>query len=100
MSLLVRYTLTDTASHDAQITAMEKLVADLNAENISGLNYSCFSTDEPTEFIGVLEFADDATFKAFQASDAFETYKATVGPTFANPPRTQKISAIESTRNP
>jgi len=98
MSLLVRYTLKDAADHDHQVAAMEGLVADLNAEGIAGLDYSCFATAEATEFVGVLEFPDDAAFKAFQASKAFDTYKANVGPTFANPPATQQITAIASTK--
>jgi len=99
MSLLVRYTLKDAADHDHQVNAMKSLVADLKTENIPGLNYSCFETDEPTQFIGVLEFPDDATFKAFQASAAFETYKAAVASTFANPPQTQPITPFATTRD-
>ena len=41
MSLLVRYTLADPANHDAQMRAMQALVADLKAAAIAGLNYSC-----------------------------------------------------------
>lgn len=97
MSLLVRYSLKDAADHGAQTAAMETLVSDLNAAGISGLNYSCFATDVPTEFVGVLEFSDDAAFKAFQTSTAFEEYKARVGPTFANPPQTTPITFIAAT---
>jgi hypothetical protein len=98
MSLLVRYTLTDAASHDGQISAMEAFVADLNTAAIPGLNYSCFATDSPVEFVGVLEFADDAAKEAFMGSAAFATYKERVGPSFANPPQTTDITAIASTR--
>ena len=98
MSLLVRYTLKDAADHDHQVAAMEGLVADLNAEGIAGLDYSCFATAEATEFVGILEFPDDATFKAFQASGAFAAYRERVGPTFANPPQTQGITWIASTK--
>ena len=99
MSLLVRYTLNDAKHHDAQTAAMQAFVADLKTAAIPGLTYSCFATETPTEFIGVLEFSDDVAFTAFQASAAFETYKALVGPTFANPPQTTKITAIASTRD-
>ena len=98
MSLLVRYTLKNAADHQNQIKAMQGLVADLKAEGIPGLNYACFETDDPVQFVGVLEFPDDATFKAFQASNAFATYRETVGPTFANPPQTSPITTIASTR--
>ncbi len=98
MSLLVRYTLRSAADHDAQTRAMQALVAGLREEGIPGLTYSCFSTDRPTEFVGILEFPDDTAKQAFLASAAFATYRDTVGPTFANPPQTTPISAIASTR--
>lgn len=98
MSLLVRYTLKDAKDHENQIAAMEALVANLKAEGIPGLHYSCFATDIATAFVGILEFPDDATFKAFQASSAFAAYRDRVGPTFANPPQTSPIAAIASTR--
>ncbi|MFT4716071.1 MAG: L-rhamnose mutarotase [Paracoccaceae bacterium] len=99
MSFLVRYTLNDAKHHDVQIDAMAALVSDLKAAGISGLNYSCFETDNPIEFFGVLEFADDVAKQAFLNSDAFAAYKSRVGPTFANPPQTTDITAIASTRD-
>ena len=99
MSLLVRYTLKSADDHDAQIKAMEALVSGLKEAGIAGLNYSCFSTDDPTRFIGVLEFSDEGAKDAFLASDAFAAYRDTVGPTFANPPQTTDISGIASTRD-
>ena len=98
MSLLVHYTLKEAAGHDAQVAAMEDLVAGLKESGIDGLDYSCFSTDDPTKFIGVLEFPSDETFQAFQASSAFEAYRKRVGPTFANPPQTTRIEPIASTK--
>lgn len=99
MSLLVRYSLKSPDDHDAQRQAMETLVAGLRSEGIAGLDYSCFATDEATEFIGVLEFTDEAAFRGFQESAAFQAYKAKVGPTFANPPQTTTLSDIASTKN-
>lgn len=99
MSLLVRYTLKDAADHQNQIKAMQGLVAGLKAEGIPGLNYACFETDDPVQFVGVLEFPDEATFKAFQASGSFARYRDKVGPTFANPPQTSPLTAIASTRS-
>ena len=97
MSLLVRYTLKDASDHDHQKSAMSTLVAGLVDEGVTGVSYSCFSTEDPVQFIGVLEFSDDAGKQAFLDSKAFEAYKATVGPTFANPPQTEEISLIAST---
>ena len=97
MSLLVRYTLKDASDHDHQVSAMTDLVNGLTAAGVP-VHYSCFETDDPTRFIGVLEFADDGGKQAFLSSDAFEAYKAVVGPTFANPPETTEISGFASTR--
>jgi len=99
MSFLVSYTLKDASDYDHQVASMAALVAELRAAGIAGLEYSCFSTDEKTEFIGVLEFADDNAKQGFLESAAFEDYKAKVGPTFANPPQTQNIYSISSTKN-
>ena len=98
MSLLVRYTLSSPDSHDAQVQAMGDLVAGLKAEGVAGVQYSCFETGEPTEFVGVLEFDDDSGKQAFLDSAAFGAYRDRVGSTFANPPQTTDITAIASTR--
>lgn len=98
MSLLVQYTLNSEAHHGAQHVAMTELVAGLRSEEIDGLHYSCFSTDDPLRFVGVLEFVDNTAKQAFLNSTSFAKYRETVGPTFANPPETTEISAIASTR--
>ncbi|MEM7317471.1 MAG: hypothetical protein AAF408_00465, partial [Pseudomonadota bacterium] len=97
MSLLVRYTLKTADDHDAQIAAMQDLVAGLNEAGIQGLSYRCFATDAPTEFVGLLEFPDDGVKQAFLDSAAFAAYREQVGPTFANPPQTTPITAIAAT---
>ena len=99
MSFLVRYTLASPDSHTNQTKAMEALVAGLKSEGLDGLHYSCFSTDKPTEFIGILEFADDTAKQGFLNSAAFAEYKVKVGPTFANPPETSDIFGLATTRN-
>lgn len=99
MSFLVRYTLASADSHSHQTDAMQALVAGLKTEGIEGLHYSCFSTEDPTEFIGVLEFVDDTAKQGFLNSDAFAEYKGKVGPTFANPPQTSDITTIATTRD-
>ncbi|MDD9923623.1 MAG: hypothetical protein OXQ92_15300 [Boseongicola sp.] len=97
MSLLVHYTLKSADDHDHQVQAMQALVDGLKAEGHTNVIYSCFTTPEPTKFIGVLEFEDDAGKQAFLDSPAFATYRETVGPTFANPPQTTEIVGIAST---
>jgi quinol monooxygenase YgiN len=99
MSLLVHYTLKSNDDHAAQTTAMTALVDGLKSEGLAGLNYSCFSTDDPLRFVGVLEFGDDTAKQAFLSSVSFAAYRETVGPTFANPPQTTEIKAIASTRD-
>ena len=99
MSLLVHYTLKSPDDHDHQIRAMEALVAGLISEGVAGVHYSCFTTDDPNAFVGLLEFGDDAGKQAFLGSAAFATYREAVGPTFANPPQTSVIAAIASTRD-
>jgi quinol monooxygenase YgiN len=98
MSLLVHYTLNDAVDHKSQTKAMSDLVKGLKSENIDGLDYSCFSTTDPTKFIGLLEFPDEETKQGFLSSASFATYREKVGPTFANPPQTTEITAIASTR--
>ena len=99
MSLLVHYTLKSADGHDAQIEAMKALVAGLTSEGASGVQYSCFETEDPARFVGLLEFDDEAGKEAFLNSAAFATYRERVGPTFANPPETTEVTAIASTRN-
>ena len=99
MSFLVRYTLKSADDHARQSQAMEALVAGLRTERIAGLNYSCFSTGEPTEFVGILEFTGEDAKQGFLNSAAFATYRETVGPLFANPPQTSDIFGIASTRD-
>lgn len=98
MSFLVRYTLKSAGDHGKQVQAMETLVAGLKSEDLSGLHYSCFSTDEPASFIGLLEFEDEAAKQAFLGSASFASYRETVGPLFANPPQTSDVFGIATTR--
>ncbi len=98
MSLLVHYTLKSADDHAALTSAMKALVAGLKSEAIPGLAYQCFATDDATRFLGVLQFDDDDTFKAFQASAAFATYRETVTPILAGPPSTDTITPIADTR--
>jgi quinol monooxygenase YgiN len=98
MSLIVHYTLSSPAGHDAQVAAMRELVAGFRAEGVKGVHYSAYATEAPERFVGILDFADEAGRQAFLASAAFAAYRARVGPTFANPPQTTTVTAIASTR--
>ncbi len=100
MSLLVNYSLKSADEHAHQRQAMQTLVADLKSEGVAGtdgLVYSCFTTPDPTKFVGILEFESDTGKQAFLNSKAFATYKDKVGPTFANPPDATEIIGIAST---
>lgn len=99
MSLLVHYTLKSKDDHKAQKNAMTALVEGLKSEGIPELDYSCFATDDPLRFVGVLEFGDDVAKQAFLNSASFAAYREAVGPTFANPPQATEITAIASTRD-
>ncbi|MEM6637098.1 MAG: hypothetical protein AAF667_14545 [Pseudomonadota bacterium] len=101
MSLLVHYTLRSADDHALQQAAMTALVEGLQTEGTAGtdgLSYACFSTDDPTKFLGILEFNSDAGKQAFLDSTAFAAYREKVGPIFANPPEPTEITAIASTR--
>ena len=98
MSLLVHYTLKSASDKSLLVEAMTTFVDALKAEAIAGLTYSCFSTDDPVKFVGVLEFPDEATKAAFVASSAFETYRATVASILASPPEAKALQPIGSTR--
>lgn len=99
MSLLIHYTLKSADDHAHQTAAMQALVAALKDEGVPGITYSCFTTDDPTRFVGVMEFGAEGAKQAFLDSQAFATYRAAVSPTFANPPQATEISAIASTRD-
>ena len=72
MSLLVRYTLKSADGKADQIDAMNALVAGLQAEGVVGVHYSCFSTEDPTDFVGLLEFDDDTGKWRRTADGTFE----------------------------
>ena len=75
------------------------LVNGSKSEAIPDLNCTCYPTDDPLRFVGILEFQNDAAKKVFLSSTAFASYREAVAPTFANPPQTVAIKAIASTRN-
>ena len=98
MSLLVKYTLKSADDHANLAGAMDAMVEGLKAEGERGFTYSCFETEDPIEFVGLLEFEDDAGKAAFVASGAFATYRETVTPLLIGPPSTTDLSPVASTR--
>lgn len=98
MSPLVRHTLRSEDDHARQTGTMAPLVAALTCEGVP-VQYSRLATDAPTEFIGVLEYADDTGKQGFLASSAFAACRDMIGPTCATLPQTAELSAIATTRN-
>ncbi|NNF76439.1 MAG: hypothetical protein HKN05_00285 [Rhizobiales bacterium] len=97
MSLLVEYTLKDGKA-DEQTEALRTFVAGLKALNDEGFQYSAFETDDPTRFIGVLEFADDEAKQRFLASAPFADYRNNASDRFSAPPNATQIRLVASTR--
>jgi quinol monooxygenase YgiN len=96
MGLLVEYSLAEGQS-EAQTTALKDLVSDLKAEGVEGFSYTGYATEDPTRFIGVLEFEDDAAKQRFLDSRAFATYRDGARPRFTAPPKTTPITRVAST---
>ncbi len=82
MSLLVHYTLKSEDHHEAQKLAMSNLVEGLKSENLTGLHYSCFATEDPLQFVGVLEYRNDAEKQAFFVIGGFCRVSGGGGPNF------------------
>lgn len=97
MSLLVEYTLKDGKA-DEQSEALRTFVAGLKALGDDGFHYSAFETDDPTRFIGVLEFNDDEAKQRFLASAPFAEYRENATERFKAPPNAMQIRLVASTR--
>ena len=97
MSLLVEYTVKEGKA-SAQIDALRTFVADLRDIGDEGYNYTAFETDDPTKFIAVLEFDNDAGKQRFLESEPFTQYREGSQDRFPNPPSTTTIRLVASTR--
>ena len=97
MSLLVEYTVLDGKAA-AQIEALQSLVAGLNEFGEAGFNYTAFETDDPTRFIALLEFDDDAGKQRFLDSAPFALYRDGARARFPHPPKATPIRLVASTR--
>ena len=93
MGLLVEYTI--AAGKEAEQAAeMERFVDGLRALADDGFRYTAYATDDPTRFIGVLEFDDDLARRRFIASAPFAAYREGSKERFIAPPQVTPIRRI------
>ena len=96
MGLLVEYSLKDGQA-EAQTAALKAFVAGLKAEGTEGFSYASYATDDPTRFIGVFLFDDDAGKARFLESAAFQAYRDGAGARFTGPPQTTPLTPVAAT---
>lgn len=97
MGLLVEYSIQD-GKGDAQTEALLKFVDGLREIGDGGYHYTCFETDDPTRFIGLLEFDDEEAKQRFLVSAPFQEYRETASERFSAPPQATPVKRIGSTR--
>ncbi len=97
MSLLVEYSLKDGKA-DEQAEALRTFVDGLKAMQDDGFHYSAFETDDPTRFIGLLEFDDEEAKQRFVASAPFAEYRDNASERFSASPNATQIRLVASTR--
>ncbi len=98
MSLLVEYSIIEGKAAE-QTEALKSLITDLRELGDQGFHYTAFETDDPTRFIAVLEFDDDAAKQRFLSSEAFATYRDGTKGRFTGPPSTTPLQFVASTRS-
>ena len=98
MSLLVEYSVVEGMA-DAQRDALEAFVQGLKDIGDEGYSYTAFETDDPTRFVAVLEFRDEAGKKRFLDSVPFNDYRDGSKGRFQKPPSTTAIKLVASTRD-
>ena len=96
MSLLVEYHLKDNQS-DAQIEALKTFTEGLKSEGCDGFSYTAYATEDPTRFIAVFDFEDDAGKSRFLNSNAFAAYRDGATARFTGPPSTTPLTKVAST---
>ena len=97
MGLLVEYSIQEGKA-DAQTEALLKFVEGLTQIGDDSYSYTCFATDDPKRFIGLLEFDDDDAKQRFLASAPFQDYRDSAPERFSAPPQATPIRRIASTR--
>ena len=98
MHLLVKYTVNDGMA-EAQRAAFRTFVGGLKAAGDAGYSYTGFETDDPTQFIGLLEFEDEAARKRFLETDAFKAYREGAKDRFPHPPAATPMQKVASTED-
>lgn len=98
MSLLVEYTVNEGMA-SAQVDALRRFVDGLKAIGDGGYDYTAFETDDPTKFIALLEFDDEAAKQRFLDSAPFVEYRDGSKDRFPGPPSTTVIRLVASTRS-
>lgn len=96
MGLLVEYTVLE-GKKDAQIEALNTMIAGLKGMGESGFSYTAWETDDPTRFVAVLEFDDEEAKQEFLSSEAFNHYRDTASERFPGPPTATPIKRVGST---
>ena len=97
MSLLVEYSIEEGMAN-AQAAALKQLVSGLAAIADDGYNYTAFETDDPTRFVALLEFNDEAGKKRFLDSAPFNDYRDGSKGRFTKPPQATPIKLVATTR--
>lgn len=95
MGLLVEYTIKE-GKKDAQVEALETFIEGLREIGDPGYTYTAYETDDPTRFVGVLEFDDDNSKQRFLDSAPFQHYRDTSPDRFAAAPKPTQIKRIGS----
>ena len=98
MSLLVEYSINEGMADD-QVDALQQLVDGLKAIADDGYNYTAFATDDPTRFVALLEFNDEAGKKRFLDSAPFNDYRDGSKGRFQKPPNASPIRLVATTRD-
>ena len=98
MHLLVRYTVKKGMA-EAQRAAFREFVEGLKATGDKGFSYTGFETDDPTKFIGLLEFEDEAARTRFLETDAFKAYREGAKDRFPQPPAATPLRKVASTKD-
>ncbi|MEM1198902.1 MAG: antibiotic biosynthesis monooxygenase [Pseudomonadota bacterium] len=97
MSLLVEYSLKEGRAEE-QAEALRTFVDGLKALGDQGFHYSAFETDDPTRFIGLLEFDTEDAKQAFIKSAPFAEYRDNAQDRFSASPNATQIRLVASTR--
>ena len=97
MHLLVEYSILDGKAPE-QVEALRTFVDGLKSLSDDGFHYTAFETDDPTKFIAIAEFEDDAAKKRFLDSPAFSAYREGSKGRFQAPPTPTNLRLVASTK--